>query len=125
MIWSYRGAVLSLQFKRTTETAGDISARLDLLRKIAEARMQMKVSSLKAFVRILRMQIAPPSRVDKSLGLARAPGIRGTAAAARRMRRLSGPLGSKVRQDVLAATDMEEEAKTSPDGEDFEACVAC
>ena len=40
---------------------------------------------------------------------------------ARQMRRLFGPMGSTVRQDVPAATDLEEDAKTSSGADELEA----
>ena len=48
----------------------------------------------------------------------------GMAAVARQMRRLFGPAGGAVRQDVLAATGVDEQSKAASDDDDFEALVS-
>ena len=60
-------------------------------------------------ISILCMQNASLSRADYSLILASAQGCLEIAAAASQMRRLFGPTGATVRQDVFMANGNEED----------------
>ena len=112
----YREVVRFLQLKRAAQTMGAHLVRFHLLR--------MGGSGPETFGSILRLRAAALLRAEKSLGLASPRGNSGAAAAARWTRRLRGPMGNAVRQDVLAATDLEEKAGGAPDDDDFEAWVA-
>ena len=67
----------------------------------------------------MRPYPGPPSQF-----LASAQGNLGIAPAAKRMRRLFGPMGKTVRQNDLEVTDMGDKAKTASDDDDFAAWAA-
>ena len=93
--------------KRTDHTTDVYLLAFDVLREKAEARMVMGSGSPDEFVSILCMQNAALSENEASLALA---GMRNTLASpevVRRMRRLFGPCGMAVRQDVLMAADLD------------------
>ena len=69
--------------------------------------MQIGGDPAEAFASALRMRNAPPSQSEKALVFASAHGNLGNFAVARQMRRLFGPRGTAVRQQVLAATNVD------------------
>ena len=91
------GAGRFLHFKRTGRTVDEYPVRFDLLRRTAESRMQMGVSSPETFVPTSRTQSASLPRADKSLLLASAQEHLGMAARAKQMRRFFDPSVKAVR----------------------------
>ena len=67
LLFAYQEVARFLHFKCTTQSMGEYSARLDLLRRRAESRMGMADSFSETFASILRMQNASLSRADISL----------------------------------------------------------
>ena len=120
----YRGVVHFLHFKHATQSMGHSSARFDLLRRETESQKEKGGFASDTSVSILRMQNAPLSQAEKSLVPASFQGTAGSASATRQTEQLFGPMGDTFRQNVQAATDMEQKANTSSGDDDSEAPAA-
>ena len=99
---------------------GEYSARLGLLRRMAESKMQMGGGVPETFAWARCAQDPALTRSEKSLALAGAQGNLGISAVARQMRRLFGPRGGAARRDAWAATD----ADANSNDDNLAACVA-
>ena len=67
---AYREVSRFLQFERTPRTMDEYLARLDLLRRKVESKMQMGGASPKTVASVLCMQMASHYRSEKSLASA-------------------------------------------------------
>ena len=113
----YQEVPRSSQFGCAIQTTGDYWVRFDLLRRKAESEMRLEGAPPETFASAPCKKNAFLPQSEKSLVLASAQGNLGVPAVARQMRRLFGPRGGAVRQDVLAATD----ADVSSNGDDVAA----
>ena len=102
----YQDVAKFMNFKRVDQTVDTYLMEFDVMREKAEARMGMGHGFPDEFASVLCVQNAALLGNGKSMGLACVQNNLAFPGAPSLMRRLFGPRGSAVRQDVLAAADL-------------------